>query len=154
VLEGFDSPVPYIHETVLKNECVDYKKFDSDYYSNSNGNCYVPGYKKDLVRIVEPLIEKKQLKPWITLKRNLMNIKYLSSMVDISFNNRYLYVDVGAKSYGSGIGSWFWKQYRKQNKTFHVYAIEADKHFHKENGLKRWLTLVPVPIFLLILFFK
>ena len=31
VLEGFDSSVPYIHETVLKNECVDYEKFDSDY---------------------------------------------------------------------------------------------------------------------------
>ena len=143
VLEGFDSSMPYIHETVLKNECVDYEKFDSDYYSNSNGNCYVPGYKKDLVRIAEPLIEKEPLKPWITLKRNLVNIKYLSSMVDISFKNRYLYVDVGARSYGSSIGSWFRKQYPKQNKTFHVYAIEADKHFHKEYGLKKGLTLVP-----------
>ncbi|XP_004492512.1 uncharacterized protein [Cicer arietinum] len=143
VLEGFDSSIPYIHETVLKNECLDYgaSKFDNDYYSN--GKCYVPGYKKDLVRIAEPLIEKEPLKPWITLKRNIMNIKYLSSMVDISFKDRYLYVDVGARSYGSSIGSWFRKQYPKQNKTFHVYAIEADKTFHKEYGLKKGITLLP-----------
>ncbi|WJX82239.1 hypothetical protein P8452_65022 [Trifolium repens] len=145
VLEGFDSSMPYIHETVLKNECVDYGagKFDNDYDSHSNGNCYVPGYKKDLIRIAEPLIEKEPLKPWITLKKNIMNIKYLSSMVDISFKNRYLYVDVGARSYGSSIGSWFRKQYPKQNKTFHVYAIEADKTFYKEYGLKKGLTLIP-----------
>ncbi|CAK8542036.1 unnamed protein product [Lathyrus sativus] len=144
VLEGFDSSMPNIHETVLKNECVNDDvagKFDSDYYSSEK--CYVPGYKKDLVRIAEPLIEKEPLKPWITLKRNIMNIKYLSSMVDISFKNRYLYVDVGARSYGSSIGSWFRKQYPKQNKTFHVYAIEADKTFHKEYGLKKGLTLIP-----------
>ncbi|KAJ1387575.1 S-adenosyl-L-methionine-dependent methyltransferase [Sesbania bispinosa] len=139
-LEGFDSSMPYIHETVLKKECDGAGKFDGDY---SNGKCYVPGYKKDLVRNAEPLISEEPLKPWITLKRNVKNIKYLSSMVDISFKNRYLYVDVGARSYGSSIGSWFRKQYPKQNKNFHVYAIEADKTFHKEYGLKKGITLVP-----------
>nr|KYP63601.1 hypothetical protein KK1_018180 [Cajanus cajan] len=140
-LEGFDSSMPYIREIVLKKECGDVAgKFDGDY---SNGKCYVPGYKHDLVKIAEPLIAEEPLKPWITLKRNVKNIKYLPAMVDISFKNRYLYVDVGARSYGSSIGSWFRKQYPKQNKTFHVYAIEADKTFHQEYGLKKGLTLVP-----------
>ena len=47
-------------------------------------------------------------------------------MVDISFKSRYIYVDVGARSYGSSIGSWFKKQYPKQNKTFEVYAKMVD----------------------------
>ncbi|XP_027351618.1 uncharacterized protein LOC113862691 [Abrus precatorius] len=140
-LEGFDPLMPYIREIVLKKECGDGAgKYDGDY---SNGKCYVPGYKHDLVKNAESLIEEEPLKPWITLKRNVKNIKYLPSMVDISFKNRYLYVDVGARSYGSSIGSWFRKQYPKQNKTFHVYAIEADKTFHQEYGLKKGITLVP-----------
>ncbi|KAG4922203.1 hypothetical protein AAZX31_18G189400 [Glycine max] len=140
-LEGFDSSMPYIREIVLKKECGDGAgKFDFD---DSNGKCYVPGYKHDLVKIAEPLIEEEPLKPWITLKRNVRNIKYLPSIADISFKNRYVYVDVGARSYGSSIGSWFRKQYPKQNKTFHVYAIEADKTFHQEYGLKKGITLVP-----------
>ncbi|XP_057435309.1 uncharacterized protein LOC130728008 [Lotus japonicus] len=139
-LEGFDSSLPYIHETVLKKECDGNGKHDGDF---SNGKCYVPEYKRDLVRNAEPLIAKEPLKPWLTLKSNIKNITYLPSIVDISFKNRYLYVDVGARSYGSSIGSWFKKQYPKQNKTFHVYAIEADKTFHKEYGLKKGVTLLP-----------
>ncbi|WVZ01311.1 hypothetical protein V8G54_027380 [Vigna mungo] len=115
----------------------------SDSNSNSNGKCSVPEYKKTLVRNAEALIEEEPLKPWITLKRNVKNIRYLSSMVNISFKDRYVYVDVGARSYGSSIGSWFRKQYPKQNKTFHVYAIEADKTFHQEYGLKKGVTLLP-----------
>lgn len=165
-IDGFDSSMPYIRQIVLKKECgnatgqfysaVKFENFDggdgygdSDSYSYSDGNgdfdgkCYVPGYKHDLVRNAEPLILEEPLKPWLTLKRNVKKIKYLPSMVDISFKNRYLYVDVGARSYGSSIGSWFRKQYPKQNKTFHVYAIEADKTFHQEYGLKKGITLVP-----------
>lgn len=96
-----------------------------------------------MVTKAEPLIEEEPLKPWIALKRNMRNIKYLPSMVDISFKDRYVYVDVGARSYGSSIGSWFMKHYPKQNKTFHVYAIEADKTFHKEYGLRKGVTLLP-----------
>ncbi|XP_061362134.1 uncharacterized protein LOC133305898 [Gastrolobium bilobum] len=140
-IEGFDLSMPYIHEIVLKNECgAGAGKFDVE---DSNGKCYVPGYKHDLVRNAEPLIVEEPLKPWITLKRNAKNIKYLTSMANINFKDRYLYVDVGARSYGSSIGSWFRKQYPKQNKTFHVYAIEADKTFHQEYGLKKGVTLVP-----------
>ncbi|KAK7287253.1 hypothetical protein RIF29_00427 [Crotalaria pallida] len=157
---GFDSSMLNIREIVLKKECGNVNdqfhsvaKFGSDDYGNGyddsasnsdiNENCYIPAYKKDLVRNAEPLILEEPLKPWLTLKRNVKNIKYLPSMVDISFKDRYFYVDVGARSYGSSIGSWFRKQYPKQNKTFHVYAIEADKTFHKEYGLKKGVTLVP-----------
>ncbi|KAL5144037.1 hypothetical protein HKD37_09G026839 [Glycine soja] len=60
-LEGFDSSMPYIREIVLKKECGDGAgKFDFD---DSNGKCYVPGYKHDLVKIAEPLIEEEPLKP-------------------------------------------------------------------------------------------
>ncbi|OIW00883.1 hypothetical protein TanjilG_22681 [Lupinus angustifolius] len=142
-IEGFDSSIPNIREIILKKESNMVENFGSDFDSDSNGKCNVPGYKLELVKNSEPLIEEEPLKPWITLKRNVKNIKYIPSMVDISFKNRYVYVDVGARGYGSSIGSWFRKQYPKQNKTFHVYAIEADKAFHQEYGTKKGITLLP-----------
>ncbi|KAG2335069.1 hypothetical protein Bca52824_006249 [Brassica carinata] len=45
--------------------------------------------------------------------------------------------------YGSSIGSWFKKQYPKQNKTFDVFAIEADKAFHDEYKIKKKVQLLP-----------
>ncbi|KAG5071098.1 hypothetical protein AAZX31_03G039000 [Glycine max] len=140
---GFDSSIPHIREIVVKKVR---HTIDSESNSNSNSNgkeCSVPEYKEKLVRNAEALIEEEPLKPWLTLKKNVKNIKYLSSMVDISFKDRYVYVDVGARSYGSSIGSWFRKQYPKQNKTFHVYAIEADKTFHQEYETKKGVTLLP-----------
>ncbi|KAI9077776.1 hypothetical protein K1719_040262 [Acacia pycnantha] len=142
-IDGFDSSImPYIREIVLRKESDEVIDHEDEKH-NSNGNCSVLGYKQELVAKAEPLIAEEPLKPWITLKRNIRNVKYLPSMVDISFKNRYVYVDVGARSYGSSIGSWFRKQYPKQNKTFHVYAIEADKTFHQEYGLKKRITLLP-----------
>ncbi|XP_057983469.1 uncharacterized protein LOC131168202 [Malania oleifera] len=142
-IEGFDSSMPYIREIVLK------KVFDILNYGvakphgDSAGKCSVPDYKHELVRNAEPLITEEPLKPWITLKKNIKNIKYLPSMADISFKQRYVYIDVGARSYGSSIASWFRKQYPKQNKTFEIYAIEADKTFHEEYRLKKGVTLLP-----------
>ncbi|KAK7390274.1 hypothetical protein VNO78_25573 [Psophocarpus tetragonolobus] len=141
---GFDSSIPLAREFVVKKERAEIdSNSNSDVNFNYNGKCSVPEYKANLVRDAEALIEEEPLKPWITLKRNVKNIRYLSSMVDISFKDRYVYVDVGARSYGSSIGSWFKKQYPKQNKTFHVYAIEADKTFHQEYGKKKGVTLLP-----------
>ncbi|OMO84983.1 Methyltransferase FkbM [Corchorus capsularis] len=140
-IDGFDSSMPYIREIILKKEI---EVLDHGNRKKSDNKCSVPGHKLELVQKAEPLILEEPLKPWITLKRNIQNVKYLSSMVDISFKNRYVYVDVGARSYGSSIGSWFRKQYPKQNKTFHAYAIEADKTFHKQYELKKkWVTLLP-----------
>ncbi|CAL5335227.1 hypothetical protein CsSME_00017641 [Camellia sinensis var. sinensis] len=137
-IEGFDSSTPHVREIVLKKESE-----ISLPHSNSVHKCSVPGYKQQLVRNAEPLITKEPLKPWITLKKNAKNIKYLPSMVDISFKQRYVYVDVGARSYGSSIVSWFKKQYPKQNKTFEIYAIEADRAFHEEYRYKKGVTLLP-----------
>lgn len=137
--QGLDASMPHIRELVMKKE-----NGGGVFPVNSNNECSVPGYKQEIVRKAEPLIEKEPLKPWITLKKNIQNIKYLPSMVDISFKSRYIYVDVGARSYGSSIGSWFRKQYPKQNKTFEVYAIEADKSFHEEYiAKKKWVKLLP-----------
>nr|GMD89683.1 F-box protein At5g49610-like [Ipomoea batatas] len=61
---------------------------------NSGTKCSVPDYKLQFIRKSEP---------WITLKKNIGNIKYLTSMADISFKHGYAYVDVGSRSYSSSI---------------------------------------------------
>ncbi|XVE97160.1 hypothetical protein REPUB_Repub02eG0287300 [Reevesia pubescens] len=144
-IDGFDSSMPFIREIVLKKEIEILDHGDVKIRHVGSGNkCSVPGHKRALVQKAEPLIKEEPLKPWITLKRNIKNVKYLPSVVDINFKNRYVYVDVGARSYGSSIGSWFRKQYPKQNKTFHVYAIEADKAFHEQyEAKKKTVTLLP-----------
>lgn len=142
--DGFDTSMPHIREIVMKKNSwriIEEEGVDGD--GKSVNKCSVPGYKQALVRDAEPLIPEEPLKPWITLKRNIQNIKYLPSMVDISFKSRYVYVDVGARSYGSSIGSWFRKQYPKQNRTFEVYAVEADKAFHEEYKVKKAVNLLP-----------
>lgn len=145
-IDGLDSPS--VREIVMKKEnaVLDGGERKGKIFSPHGklGNkCSVPGFKWNLISNAEPLIEEEPLKPWITLKRNIRNVKYLSSMVDIRFKRRYVYVDVGARSYGSSIGSWFKKQYPKQNKTFEIYAIEADKAFHDEYRMKKGVTLLP-----------
>ena len=89
------------------------------------------------------MIQEEPLKRWLTLKRNINNIKFQTSSVEISFKNRYVYVDVGAWSYGSSIVSWSKKKYPKQNKAFEIYAIEADKAFHEEYRSKKRVNLLP-----------
>ncbi|KAI3788657.1 hypothetical protein L2E82_01429 [Cichorium intybus] len=140
-MDGFDPDMLHIHEIVMKKK-VDIKIREKTDNSPSN-RCAVPGYKQDLLKKAEPLIEAEPLKPWITLKRNIENVKYLPSMADINFKQRYVYVDVGARSYGSSIVSWFKKQYPKQNKTFDIYAIEADTHFHDQYKSKKGVQLLP-----------
>ncbi|XP_059668094.1 uncharacterized protein LOC132313372 [Cornus florida] len=142
-IDGFNSSMPYIREIVMKKETDISGHGLIKLYGNSVNKCSVPGYKQELVRKAEPLIREEPLKPWITLKKNIKNVKYLPSMADINFKPRYVYVDVGARSYGSSIGSWFKKQYPKQNKTFEIYAIEADNTFHEEYQHKKGVNLLP-----------
>ncbi|CAH8298081.1 unnamed protein product [Eruca vesicaria subsp. sativa] len=136
-----NGPMPHIREFVIQ-KVVDHHLHQMK-NSGGGGKCWIPGYKTDLIRDAEPLIQEEPLKPWITLKRNIKNVKYIPSMVDIRFKSRYVCVDVGAPSYGSSIGSWFKKQYPKQNQTFDVFAIEADKAFHHEYKLKKKVQLLP-----------
>ncbi|KAK1426513.1 hypothetical protein QVD17_15187 [Tagetes erecta] len=140
-----DGDIPHIHEIILQKqiEIKNLETTDSNSNSNSINQCSVPEYKQALLRNAEPLIESEPLKPWITLKKNLENVKYLPSMADISYKRRYVYVDIGSRSYGSSIVSWFKKQYPKQNKSFDIYAIEADKRFHDQYKSKKGVTLLP-----------
>ncbi|XP_026665992.2 LOW QUALITY PROTEIN: uncharacterized protein LOC103721505 [Phoenix dactylifera] len=144
-LDGPDSSSA-IHEIVFQKQldgdilAVDGKEAED---SSPSSSCSIPEHKLRLLESAEPLIKEEPLKPWIALKRNIKNIKYLPSMVDISFKPRYVYVDVGARSYGSSIGSWFRKQYPKQNHTFDIYAIEADPAFHDEYAAKKNVNLLP-----------
>ncbi|XP_050880869.1 uncharacterized protein LOC127084459 [Lathyrus oleraceus] len=140
-INGVDSST--ILEILMKKKIPDFKTLNSPPIFNSVKKCSFPRYKRQIVKTAETLILQEPLKPWISLKRNLKNIKYLTSLVDISFKHNYVYVDIGARSYGSSIGSWFKKQYPKQNKTFEVYAIEADKTFHEEYRTKKGVTLLP-----------
>ncbi|WOL04607.1 hypothetical protein Cni_G13329 [Canna indica] len=111
--------------------------------SNLGSRCPIPEHKLRILQSAEPLIKDEPLKPWITLKTNIRNVKYLPSIADISFKQRYIYIDVGSRSYGSSIGSWFRKQYPKQNHTFEIYAIEADRAFHDEYATKKGVNLLP-----------
>ncbi|KAF8721384.1 hypothetical protein HU200_023096 [Digitaria exilis] len=111
--------------------------------SNSVGDCPNRDLKLEIIGLAEPLIQEEPAKPWITLKRNIKNIKYLPALADIAFKRRYVYIDVGARGYGSSIGGWFRKQYPKQNHTFEVFAVEADPAFHGEYATKKGVTLLP-----------
>ncbi|CAA0836244.1 methyltransferases [Striga hermonthica] len=144
-IDGLNSEKPFVREVVLQKFTGedDIKQVTENSSSNSANKCNVPSYKQELIKKSEPLIEEEPKKPWITLKKNAQKIKYLPSMVDISFKSRYIYVDVGARSYGSSIVSWFKKRYPKQNKTFEIFAIEADKTFYPDYKNKKGVTLLP-----------
>ncbi|GLU11935.1 hypothetical protein SLE2022_286530 [Rubroshorea leprosula] len=136
-IEGSDPSSTGIREIVMK------KEMEKRHPYSGGRKCYVPGLKWEIIQNAEPLIKKEPLKPWITLKRNMKNTRYLTSMVDIRFKQRYVYIDVGARNYGSSIGSWFKKQYPKQGKRFEIFAIEADKAFRGEYKMKKGVKLVP-----------
>ncbi|GMI88863.1 hypothetical protein like AT5G01710 [Hibiscus trionum] len=135
--DGPDPPAK-IQEIVMKKERQ--KPFLNN---NSGDKRSVRELKREIIRNAEPLIQQEPLRPWITMKRNIQNIKYLTSMVDISFKRKYVYIDVGARSYASSIGNWFKKQYPKQKKNFEIYAIEADKAFHQEYKTRKSVKLLP-----------
>ncbi|CAH9103247.1 unnamed protein product [Cuscuta europaea] len=140
-IAGFDSKMPSIRQVILQK----YTEVSGRGSPNpsSDTKCSVPDYKLQLIKKAEPLIREEPKKPWITLKKNIEHVKYLPSMEDINFKQRYIYVDVGSRSYGSSIVSWFKKQYPKQNKTFEIYAIEADKTFHEGYKSKKGVVLLP-----------
>ncbi|KAL3574553.1 hypothetical protein D5086_025166 [Populus alba] len=95
-INGVDSmSMMMIREVVLM------KVGDFLWRGNVGSNCSVSRLKRELAKNAEALIAKEPLKPWITLKRNLKNVKYLSDSVDIGFKRKYVYVDVGARSFGS-----------------------------------------------------
>ncbi|CAO2840061.1 unnamed protein product [Amaranthus hypochondriacus] len=150
-IHGSTPSIPSIREIILQKSVNLLHKHDQKL-----DQCSIPEYKFQLINDLEPLIEKEPLKPWITLKRNMKNVKYLTSMVDISFKPRYVYIDVGSRNYGSSIGSWFKRVYPKQNKSFEIYAIEADKEFHGEYKSKKDVTLLPFAAWLMneTLFFE
>ncbi|EXB78513.1 hypothetical protein L484_011136 [Morus notabilis] len=137
-IDGLDSPS--IREIVMKKKETVENHLSS---GRDDNKCSVPGYKREIIANAEPLIEEEPLKPWIALRRNMKNVKYFSSMADISFKQRYVYIDVGARNYASSIGKWFQNQYPKQTKNFEIYAIEADKAFHGEYKTKKGVILLP-----------
>ncbi|KAF3617840.1 putative cation/H(+) antiporter 14-like [Capsicum annuum] len=131
---GYATWQPLIRQVIFEKVigCVD----NFEKMRNLRYYCFTPEYKRELIQKAEPL------KLWRKPKRDVKNVKYLSSMVDISFKKRYIYVAVGARSYGSSIGSWFNREYPKQNKTFEVYAIEGVREYHEEYR-RKGVSLLP-----------
>ncbi|PHU13723.1 hypothetical protein BC332_14928 [Capsicum chinense] len=131
---GYATWQPLIRQVIFEKVtgCVD----NFEKMRNLRYYCFTPEYKRELIQKAEPL------KLWRKSKKDVKNVKYLSSMVDISFKKRYIYVAVGARSYGSSIGSWFNKEYPKQNKTFEVYAIEGKREYHEEYR-RKGVSLLP-----------
>ncbi|XP_051143226.1 uncharacterized protein LOC127259719 [Andrographis paniculata] len=105
--------------------------------------CAVPEYKRRLIGDLEPLIAEEPTEVWEGLGKQEKNIKYLPTMSDLRRKNRLIYIDVGARDYESSIGSWFEKQYPKQNRSFEIYAVEADRRFHGEYRSKEGVALLP-----------
>eukprot|EP00250_Pteridium_aquilinum_P014121 c21796_g1_i1 orf=248-1825(-) len=127
------------HEIVLR------KRLHQDNFGNNAqvDKCIVNEQKKRIIREAEPLMLNEPLKPWITLKQNAAKIKYLPTVTDISDNHHFFYVDVGARSYHSSIGSWFVKKYPKQNQDFSIYAVEADDSFAADYVKRKNLKFLP-----------
>eukprot|EP00250_Pteridium_aquilinum_P001906 c12113_g1_i1 orf=386-2140(+) len=94
--------------------------------------CSSTKVKQEIIDSAEPLIMEEPIKPWITLKQNAKNIKYLPTLINMHNYSRYVYIDVGARGYSSSIGSWFTKRYPTQNHDFSIYAVEADRAFAKQ----------------------
>lgn len=105
--------------------------------------CEIPSERRRIIGELEPLIAEEPLDVWEGLGKEESRIKYLPSMIDLSRKNRFIYIDLGAREYDSSIGSWFEKQYPKQNKTFEIYAVEADAAFHDQYRRRRGVTLLP-----------
>ncbi|KAH6557866.1 hypothetical protein KP509_1Z089400 [Ceratopteris richardii] len=127
------------HEIVLKKRL--YPKFLGNLLVTEK--CLVSAERKMVLNGAEPLIFEEPSKPWIALKENAKKIKYLSSVTDISDNHHFFYVDVGARSYRSSIGSWFIKKYPKQNQHFTIYAIEADSSFASDYAQRKNVQFLP-----------
>ena len=138
VINGADGST--LRELVFRKHAADVSTTNG---TNSAGNCASRDHKLEIIGLAEPLIQQEPAKPWIALKRNIKNIRYLPALADIGFKRRYVYVDVGARSYGSSIGSWFRKQYPRQNHTFEVFAVEADPAFHADYARRKGVTLLP-----------
>eukprot|EP00246_Nothoceros_aenigmaticus_P006062 TRINITY_DN18808_c0_g2_i1.p1 TRINITY_DN18808_c0_g2~~TRINITY_DN18808_c0_g2_i1.p1 ORF type:complete len:332 (+),score=41.76 TRINITY_DN18808_c0_g2_i1:158-1153(+) len=81
----------------------------------SKRHCVVTDETRSAITYAEPLIAQEPLKPWKTFKENIKAIVYLSTVTDLHNYSRHFYIDIGARNYGSSIGSWFKNQYPKQD---------------------------------------
>ncbi|GER36724.1 conserved peptide upstream open reading frame 47 [Striga asiatica] len=105
--------------------------------------CNVTDEKRRLIAGLEPLISKEPLDVWEGLGKEEKNVKYLPSLTGLPGKDRIVYIDLGAREYDSSIGSWFVRQYPKQGKPYVVYAVEADRSFHKQYESRPGVTLLP-----------
>ncbi|KAH9305810.1 hypothetical protein KI387_010214 [Taxus chinensis] len=95
--------------------------------------CPLNAEKRAAMKKLEHILLEQPRASWIESHENLNNIQYLPNILGYPQNSTgYVFVDVGANSYKSSIGSWFQSHYPKHNHKFDIFAIEADGSFGTE----------------------
>ncbi|KAG0628959.1 hypothetical protein M758_1G065700 [Ceratodon purpureus] len=120
-------------EVAMRKRNINTNLSHSSNITKTTSNCATPKSKSALINLAEPLILTEPKKPWVSFKRNIRSVKYLPTLTNITNRKRYIYIDIGARNYGSSIGSWFQKAYPKQGHNFTIYAIEADHHAFRQS---------------------
>ncbi|CAI9094201.1 OLC1v1029895C1 [Oldenlandia corymbosa var. corymbosa] len=136
----------WIREAIFTKNTLYHSVSSFDHKGRCQNGEMVPKYKWDLIDSLEPLAEKEPQEDWTEAQKYqeaIKSFKYVPNLVDLRFKKRYIYVDLGARTYASTIGNWFLKLYPKQSNEFHIFAIEADKAFHKEYKNRKGVTLLP-----------
>lgn len=133
------------HSEIVYARRVDAFGLDTEVVMRKKSNLAKPCSKVEtaVLKQAEPLILTEPDKPWITLKKNMKSVKYLPTITEIGHHRRCIYVDIGARDYGSSIGSWFQKAYPKQGRNFSIYAIEADSSFEQSYASHSEVTFMP-----------
>lgn len=127
---------PFVHEFVFKKRASNPKP--------AHECTRISDVKQGMVPSLEPLVTFDRPGHWEgPWGNNRATLRYFSTMVDLSYKERYIYIDIGTNSYNSSIGMWFDAEYPKQNKPFEIYAVEPDEAFHEELSGKPGVTLLP-----------
>lgn len=95
--------------------------------------CPMDDLKRAAMKKLEHILLEQPRASWIESNENLNNIQYLPNLLGYPQNSTsHVFVDVGANTYTSSIGSWFESHYPKHNHKFDIYAIEANGPFESE----------------------
>lgn len=108
--------------------------------------------RADLVAVLEPIIPDTFghgacghipcPDGWADVQKRLAKVVYVSSMLNLRHFNRRIYIDGGARGFGSSIGSWFNGVY-PQAERFEVFAFEIDERFGSSYADKAGVTFLP-----------
>ncbi|GLJ10533.1 hypothetical protein SUGI_0129890 [Cryptomeria japonica] len=107
--------------------------------------CPMSEKKRASIKNLEHILLEPPRASWIESNENLhSNIQYLPNILGYPLDSTgYAYIDVGANSYKSSIGSWFQSHYPMHNHKFDLFAIEADGSFETEYADQVQVKVLP-----------